>query len=90
MTSFSFGFSGDNYEEEDSHPAEDVAMDDYPSTANAIKPEIHRIEDLVGSSLLLPSIKLVRILSDTLYDSLAPHHALLAKQVIVKTGAATP
>jgi hypothetical protein len=50
MAGFSFGFSGDDFEQDESHPAVDIPMTDDAPSANAMRPEKHRIEDLVGSA----------------------------------------
>jgi hypothetical protein len=84
MASFSFGFSGDNYEEDDSHSAEDVAMDDNSSTANAVKPEIHRIEHLVGSSLPIAFHQTCPHIERYALQFSHTQHTVLARRIIVK------
>jgi hypothetical protein len=46
MANFSFDFSGDDFDERDNH-AEDVIMAETAPSILALRPEKHRLEDLV-------------------------------------------
>jgi hypothetical protein len=47
MASFSFGFNGDDFDQEENHATEDVVMGDDGSSETTVRPGTHKLQDLV-------------------------------------------